>query len=44
MHTHICYRPFPPLHRFFLLIDCTFPLLGLYLSHLVHLIPYDMDL
>ena len=44
MHTHICYIPFPPQHHFFLLFDCAFPFLGLSLSHMVHLIPYDIDL
>ena len=42
-YTHLLHTV-PPPHHFFLLIDCTFPFLGLYLSHMVHLIPYDIDL
>ena len=44
IHTFVTYRFPPPPHHFFLLFHCTFPFLGLYLSQMVHLIPYDIDL
>ena len=41
---HTVYPPPPHTHTtFFSYLIATFPFLGLYLSQMVHLIPYDID-
>ena len=43
IHTFVTYRLPPPPTTFFSYLIATFPFLGLYLSQMVHLIPYDID-
>ena len=42
IHTFVTYR-LPPHAAFFSYLIATFPLSGLYVSQMVHLIPYDID-